>query len=136
VVNRKYSFAEGILSAGLHEVNVTHAQASAVEFEQKLVGALKIVSRMPLLEYCWHNPPGSGTSTICTSTLKSGPSFTTTPALHCFGISTSAMINLIHLVSILAVFLGVLKVVYATQISTRKKTELDKVGVLWNPLFS
>lgn len=31
--------------------------------------------------------PGSGTGTFSTSSLKSGPSFTTTPALHVFGIS-------------------------------------------------
>lgn len=31
--------------------------------------------------------PGSGTGTVCTSTWKSGPSFTTTPALQCDGIS-------------------------------------------------
>ena len=31
--------------------------------------------------------PGSGTSTSWTSTWKSGPSLTTTPALHVLGIS-------------------------------------------------
>jgi hypothetical protein len=51
VINRQYGLA-GIIykRAGLHEVDVAHAQASAVELEQKLIGALKVVSNMLLLK--------------------------------------------------------------------------------------
>lgn len=35
-----------------------------------------------------HRLPGSGTSTSSTSIEKSGPSLTTTPAKHFFGITT------------------------------------------------
>lgn len=42
--------------------------------------------------------PGSGTGTILTSTRKSGPSLTTTPALHSLGISDSVIFAVAELV--------------------------------------
>ena len=46
--------------------------------------------------------PISGTGTICTSTWKSGPSLTTTPALHSFGMSYDGVALLVELILMVA----------------------------------
>jgi hypothetical protein len=72
-----------------HEVDVWHAEAGAVEADQEFVILWEcIVSMRRLKRLCGVDVLGSGTSTICTSTLKSFPSFTTTPAFPCLGISS------------------------------------------------
>ncbi len=73
-----------------HVVNITHAQTGAIEPYQEL-----IILWLPVSSKCTISQQllvlGSGTSTSCTSTRKSGPSFTTTPAMPFAGISSDIL---------------------------------------------
>lgn len=79
---------------GLGYAHITHAETCAVELEQEFAilfpscQSPSFVSRWTQLG----DSLGSGTSTSCTSTLKSGPSLTTTPARPLAGICTSVMV--------------------------------------------